>query len=150
MRDGREAGQDGAAVLLVEDDPDDVRIISQSLRSSPVPVRLTTAADGAQALDMLNRGVEAGDPAPDLILLDLNLPVMNGTEFLSRLRQHATLSAVPVCVFTTADDPVTIRRAYAAGANAVVTKADSLAGMSQVLNTIIEFWFRVAERYRAD
>ncbi|WP_306027903.1 MULTISPECIES: response regulator [unclassified Stappia] len=150
MQDDRASDQDGAAVLLVEDDPDDVRIITQSLGASAIPVRLTTAADGAQALSILNEAADSGLPAPDLILLDLNLPVMNGTEFLGKLRAHPTLSAVPVCVFTTADDPVTIRRAYAAGANAVVTKADSLAGMSQVLHTIIEFWFRVAERYRAE
>mgnify|MGYP001334168628 CR=1 FL=1 len=86
----------------------------------------------------------------DLILLDLNLPVMGGTEFLARLRAHALFSAIPVCVFTTADDPVTIRSAYAAGANAVVTKADSLAGMSEVLHTIVEFWFKVAERFPAN
>ncbi len=150
MQDEAEKAVDGAFVLLVEDDPDDVIIIRQSLKASSVPVHLEVASDGAEALDHLNRAVAAGSPAPDLILLDLNLPVMTGTEFLAKLRQHARLSAVPVCVFTTADDPVTIRRAYAAGANAVVTKADSLAGMSEVLHTIVEFWFRVAERYRGE
>lgn len=142
-----ESAVNEAMILLVEDDPDDVRLIEMALRSCSVPIRMTTAADGAEALAHLE---EAGDDLPDLVLLDLNLPVMSGTEFLSRLREHSALSALPVCVFTTADDPVTIRRAYAAGANAVVTKADSLAGMSQVLNTIVEFWFKVAERFPAN
>ncbi|WP_029059471.1 response regulator [Stappia stellulata] len=140
----------GAGILLVEDDPDDIRIIQKSLETSPVPVCITTAENGVDALAALDRVAAAGGPPPDLILLDLNLPVMGGTEFLARLRAHPLFSAIPVCVFTTADDPVTIRSAYAAGANAVVTKADSLAGMSEVLHTIVEFWFKVAERYPAD
>ncbi|MHC5655884.1 response regulator [Stappia sp.] len=134
-----------AFILLVEDDPDDVRLIEMALKASSVPVRINTVEDGADALAFLDA---QGDALPDLVLLDLNLPVMSGTEFLGKLRAHTNLSALPVCVFTTADDAVTIRRAYAAGANAVVTKADSLAGMSEVLNTIVEFWFKVAERYR--
>ncbi|MBB98135.1 MAG: response regulator [Rhodobacteraceae bacterium] len=143
-------GDHGASILLVEDDPDDIRIILKSLETSPVPVRITTVENGVDALAELDRLAAAGQSAPDLILLDLNLPVMGGTEFLARLRAHALFSAIPVCVFTTADDPVTIRSAYAAGANAVVTKADSLAGMSEVLHTIVEFWFKVAERFPAN
>ncbi|SDU36266.1 response regulator [Stappia sp. ES.058] len=145
-----DSGTRGAAILLVEDDPDDIRIIQKSLETSPVPVRITTAENGADALVALDGLAASGSPPPDLILLDLNLPVMGGTEFLARLRAHAQFSAIPVCVFTTADDPVTIRSAYAAGANAVVTKADSLTGMSEVLHTIVEFWFKVAERYPPD
>jgi CheY-like chemotaxis protein len=143
-------GSHGAGILLVEDDPDDIRIILKSLETSPVPVCITTVENGVDALAELDRLAAAGLSSPDLILLDLNLPVMGGTEFLARLRAHSLFSAIPVCVFTTADDPVTIRSAYAAGANAVVTKADSLAGMSEVLHTIVEFWFKVAERFPAD
>lgn len=135
-----------ASILLVEDDPDDIRLIHMALERAGVPLRILTVEDGTEALAALEA---AGEALPDLILLDLNLPIMSGTEFLARLRAHPAFSALPVCVFTTADDPVTIRRAYAAGANAVVTKADSLAGMSEVLGTIVEFWFKVAERYRA-
>jgi CheY-like chemotaxis protein len=142
-----ESAASEAAILLVEDDPDDVRLIEMALRDASIPIRITTVSDGAEALAHLEG---CDDALPDLVLLDLNLPVMSGAEFLSRLRAHGAYSALPVCVFTTADDPVTIRRAYAAGANAVVTKADSLAGMSEVLGTIVEFWFKVAERYRLD
>lgn len=147
---GTENAMSGAAILLVEDDPDDVRIIEKALESSTVPVTISTVENGVEALETLDKAALAGEPAPDLILLDLNLPIMSGTEFLTKLRAHPTLNAIPVCVFTTADDAITIRRAYAAGANAVVTKADSLVGMSTVLNTIVEFWFKVAERYSTD
>ncbi|WP_349358300.1 response regulator [Stappia sp.] len=146
MKGGEQDGQ-GAAILLVEDDPDDVRIIVKALETSPIPVAITTVDNGHAALGELERISAAGEAPPDLVLLDLNLPVLSGTEFLARLRKHAVFGAIPVCVFTTADDAVTIRRAYAAGANAVVTKADSLVGMSEALHTIVEFWFKVAERY---
>lgn len=102
-----ESAVNEAVILLVEDDPDDVRLIEMALRSCSVPIRLSTVADGTEALAHLE---EAGEDLPDLVLLDLNLPVMSGTEFLSRLRAHVAFSALPVCVFTTADDPVTIRR----------------------------------------
>lgn len=127
-----------------------MQIIAQALDASSVPVTVHVEADGAKALAYLEGLRASATTLPDLILLDLNLPMMSGTEFLAALRAHRSLHGVPVCVLTTADDEATIRRAYAAGANAVVTKADSLAGMSAILNTIVEFWFKVAERYSSD
>ena len=146
MKGGERDGQ-SAGILLVEDDPDDVRIIEKALASSPVPVTIRTVDNGLAALAELDRIASSGETPPDLVLLDLNLPVLGGTEFIKRLRSHSVFNAMPVCVFTTADDAVTIRRAYLAGANAVVTKADSFDGMSQALHTIVEFWFKVAEPF---
>ncbi len=87
---------------------------------------------------------------PDLIILDINMPVMDGTHFLSVLRNHPIFRSLPVVALTTATDVDTVRRAYDFGANAVINKVDSLDGMSQIVNTIVDFWFRIARRYYLD
>ena len=137
-----------AFVLLIEDDPDDIHVIKRVLDRAPIHVKLTTCAHGREALDLLDEKAGAdGEKMPDLILLDLNMPVMDGNMFLKALRQHPSCASLPVCVFTTSSDDEIVRRAYEDGANAVVNKVDSLDGMSQVINTIIDFWFRTAKRY---
>lgn len=139
-----------ARVLLVEDDPDDILVIRRSLRDSPIRLELKVCEDGREAFDYLEASAQDESAPPDLIILDLNMPVIDGTAFLHRLRAHDRLHSVPVCVLTTATDEETIRRAYEGGANAVVSKVDTLEGMSAILNTIVEFWFSTARRYYVD
>jgi two-component system response regulator len=137
-----------AYVLLVEDDPDDIHVIKRVLKRAPLSITVETCAHGREALDLLDMELEKDNrKIPDLILLDLNMPVMDGNAFLRAVREKTRLSAIPICVFTTSTDEDIIRRAYNDGANAVVSKVDSLDGMSQILNTIIDFWFRTANRY---
>lgn len=135
-------------ILLVEDDEDDRMIIGRALRGAPIMVRVDVATNGREALDYLEQCASQPDgKLPDMILLDINMPVMDGNEFLIAIRKHPIYSALPVCVFTTSSDDDVVRAAYDNGANAVVTKVDSLDGMTKVLNTIVEFWFRTAQRY---
>jgi two-component system response regulator len=75
---------------------------------------------------------------------------MNGTHFLKVLRAHPRFRTLPVVALTTSTDLETVRRAYEYGANAVVNKVDSLDGMSEIVSTIVDFWFRVARRYFLD
>lgn len=155
--DGQTRGGSGsetdadAHILLVEDDPDDVRVILRLLDQAPISFRVTVMEHGRKALDWLNTVGRIDDPrTPDLIILDINMPVMNGMVFLSELRRHPVFRSLPVVTLTTSTDVDTIRRAYDFGANAVVNKADSLDGMSQIVNTTVEFWFRIAHRYYID
>lgn len=149
--DGENSNEGGLAdafVLLVEDDPDDVHVIKRVLNQAPIQVQLEVVAHGREAIDFLEDSAQdSARKLPDLILLDLNMPVMDGNQFLRTIRNHASLSALPVCVFTTSTDEEVIKNAYEDGANVVVNKVDSLAGMSHVLNTIIDFWFKTAKRY---
>ncbi len=78
---------------------------------------------------------------PSLVLLDLNMPVMDGHEFIRRVRQHPVFHPIPIVVLTTSTDKTVLRKAYNEGANAVISKVDSLEGMSAIVNTIAEFWF---------
>lgn len=113
-------------------------------------VDLEVRPNGREALDYLAQFSSAADPGvPELVLLDLNMPVMNGHEFLAELRGGHPLSAVPVVVLTTSDDETVHRTAEAQGANAVITKVDSLEGMSEIVNTIVDYWFASAAADRA-
>ena len=137
-----------ARILLVENDPDDVNIIKRLIARAPISVHIDTCTNGREALDYLEECRQANrDGLPDLILLDLNMPVMDGNQFIRTIRRHSTFSALPICVFTTSTDEDVIKAAYNEGANAVVSKVDSLDGMSQILNAIVDFWFQTAKRY---
>lgn len=140
-----------ARVLIVEDDEDDVRLIRRLLRQAPLTLSIEAVENGRRALDYLENIGRMEDPRmPDLIILDINMPVMDGPHFLSVLRNHPIFRSLPVVALTTATDVDTVRRAYDFGANAVVNKVDSLDGMSQIVNTIVDFWFKIARRYYLD
>ncbi len=137
-----------ARVLLVEDDRDDAFVVERLLSRAPIRVKVEVCENGQAALDYLSGCLEKdGPPIPDLILLDLNMPVMDGYAFVQKLRSIPALCSLPVCVLTTSTDDALTRRAYDAGANAVVSKVDTLEGMSEILNTIVDFWFKTAQRY---
>ena len=115
-------------VLLVEDDPDDVHVIRRVLKRASIAVDLLNHSHGKEALRYLEACAQEkpgeGNRLPDLVLLDLNMPIMDGNQFLKAIRNHPKLTALPVCVFTTSTDKEVIRGAYEAGANAVVSKVD--------------------------
>ena len=137
-----------AHVLLVEDDPDDVMVIRKVLDRAPIEVDLSVVEHGRAALEILDRYDSIhGEGAPALVLLDLNMPVMDGHEFVRELRSHPVFYALPVVVLTTSSDPDVLARAYQEGANAVITKVDSLEGMSEIVNAISDFWFHTAKPY---
>jgi chemotaxis family two-component system response regulator Rcp1 len=135
------------AILLVEDNPADAEIARRALRDTGRPVELFVVRDGQEALDYLLRpGRPAGGTwrRPDLILLDLNMPRLNGLDVLRQIRAHAELRTVPVLVLTTSGRPEDVRQTYAAGANTYIEKPHDFARFVEVLQTIQHYWLDTA------
>lgn len=138
------------AILLVEDNPADVKITLRALRELATPVDLIVARDGEEALAYLLEH-ESGEAAasadwrpPDLILLDLNLPRMSGHEVLERLRATPGLQALPVVVLSTSRRHEDVARVYAAGANTYFEKPQAFEQFVALLRTICHYWLHGA------
>ena len=129
-------------VLLVEDNPGDVRLTQEALKESTFPVHLNVARDGVEALEYL-RNPDSG-PRPDLILLDLNLPRKNGREVLSEIKADPDLRRIPVLVMTTSRAEQDIQKAYALNANCYITKPMDLDDFLRTVRSIEDFWMRTA------
>ncbi len=131
-------------ILLVEDNPGDVRLTTEMLSQAKLLNRLTVATDGEQALAMLQR-VDAYEhqPLPDLILLDLNLPGIDGRELLERIKDDPGLSRIPVVVLTQSGADADVRRAYDAFASCYVRKPLDLDQFLGVMQSIGHFWLSV-------
>jgi CheY-like chemotaxis protein len=135
------------AILLVEDNPADVKITQRALRESAVPVELIVVRDGQEAVDYLLRQPPydaVGWRSPDLILLDLNLPGMNGREVLERVRANDALRHVPVVVLTTSRRQEDVQQMYASGANTYIEKPQDFTRFVEVLQTIQRYWLDTA------
>ena len=141
-------------VLLVEDNPADVRLTQEALRDAQFAGTVHVARDGADAIDYLRRSItDAGDEAtktefPDLVLLDLNLPRKDGREVLREIKSEQRLSLIPVVVLTTSDSPTDVTACYGLHANAYVTKPRDFDEFEQTVARIGEFWGGVAARPR--
>ena len=132
---GREAPE--PLVLLVEDDPGDVMMITEAFEESKQCGELYTVGDGEQALNFLHRaGNFTNAPRPGLILLDLSLPGRDGLEILAEVKADADLLTIPVVVLTASRSPKEIRRCYSLHANAYVTKPKDFDSMSEVIRQI--------------
>jgi two-component system, chemotaxis family, response regulator Rcp1 len=133
-----------AEVLLVEDNPGDVRLTQEALKDGRLLVNLTVAYDGVEALDILHRrGPHANKPRPDLILLDLNLPKKNGREVLEAIKADENLKPIPVIVMTTSKAEQDIHRAYNLNANCYVNKPVDLDEFLEVVRSIEDFWLTI-------
>jgi len=133
-----------AEVLLVEDDPADVELTRETLVDAKVMTSLHVVGDGLEALAFLNReGKYADAPRPDLILLDLNLPRMDGRALLAEIRADDRFRSIPVVVLTTSQAEEDIIKSYRLGANCYITKPVGLAEFARVVNAIEDFWFTV-------
>ncbi|RAI25170.1 hypothetical protein CH339_19365 [Rhodobium orientis] len=136
-----------ATVLLVCDDQQDIAIVRKALSEAPLRLCVKVCANGPGAQDVLRRCLDdQARTLPDLILLDLQRADAGAFEFLKQVKDAPDLRAIPVCTLTNGDDDLG-REAYAAGANAVVSKVGTLEAMGQILNAIVEFWFKTAKRY---
>jgi CheY-like chemotaxis protein len=136
------------AILLVEDNPADIKITQRALRESAMPVQLIVARDGQEAIDYLQQtGSQASREEwrrPDLIVLDLNLPRLSGQEVLRRVRSMAAFRTVPVIVLTTSKREEDIQDVYAAGANTYFEKPADFDRFIEVLRTIKRYWLDMA------
>ncbi len=128
-------------VLLVEDSPGDVRLTREAFRASNRTINLHVAADGVEAIAFLKRqGPNVNAPRPDLILLDLNLPRMDGREVLALIKSDAHLKTIPTVILTTSDAEADIVKSYELQANCYLSKPVQLSDFESVVNSIGDFW----------
>ena len=133
-----------AEILLVEDNPADVELTQYMMKQGKIFVNLHVAADGFEALAFLRReGQYADVPRPDLILLDLNLPGMDGREVLAEMKSDPNLKAIPVVVLTTSQSEEDVLKSYNLGANCFITKPVGMDQFAKVVNSIEDFWFTI-------
>jgi CheY-like chemotaxis protein len=136
----------GAKILLVEDDPGDRELIGRALQEVGLQVDLGFAADGQEALDLLLRGRcedSASPRRPNLILLDLNMPRVNGYQVLAELRKYADLDRIPVVVLTTSRQQQDIARSYDLGANSFVSKPAEISLFNSTVRELGHYWFEL-------
>jgi chemotaxis family two-component system response regulator Rcp1 len=143
VTNGQTAGRP-IEILLVEDNPGDVRLTIESLKESKVRNNLSLAQDGVEAMEFLRRqGRYAGAVRPDLILLDLNLPRMDGREVLAQIKADANLKTIPVVVLTTSRAEQDVLRSYELQANCYISKPVDLEQFITVVKSIEDFWFTI-------
>ncbi len=128
-------------VLLIEDSPGDVRLIQETFRVANPSAHLHVASDGVEAMAFLRReGAHANAPRPDIILLDLNLPKMDGREVLAHIKSDSALRTIPTVVLTTSEAETDIARSYELQANCYLTKPVQLEVFESVVRSINDFW----------
>jgi CheY-like chemotaxis protein len=133
-------------ILLVEDNPGDVRLTKEALKEGKVLNKLHTVEDGMEALAFLNQeGKYADVPRPELILLDLNLPKKDGRDVLAEIKSNGDLKRIPVVVLTTSRSEEDILKSYDLNANCYITKPVDLDQFISVVRSINEFWLSIVK-----
>jgi two-component system, chemotaxis family, response regulator Rcp1 len=128
-------------VLLVEDSPGDVRLTREAFRVANSSIRLHVATDGVEAMAFLRReGANADAPRPDFILLDLNLPRMDGREVLAHIKEDAVLKLIPTVILTTSDAEADIVHSYQLQANCYLNKPVQLDAFEALVRSINQYW----------
>jgi chemotaxis family two-component system response regulator Rcp1 len=128
-------------VLLVEDSPGDVRLTQEAFRNANSLVTLRVAADGIEAIAFLKReGVHADAPRPDLILLDLNLPKMDGREVLAYIKGDVSLRTIPTVILTMSEAEGDVVKSYELQANCYLTKPVQLEAFEGLVRNVSDFW----------
>lgn len=133
-------------ILLVEDNPGDVRLTIEALKETKVHNTLHVVEDGVQAMAFLNReGEYENAPKPDLILLDLNLPRKDGRDVLAEIKNDKYLKQIPVVVLTTSEAEKDILTTYDLHANCYITKPVDLAQFMKVVQSVEDFWLTIVK-----
>ena len=128
-------------LLLVEDSPGDVRLTQEAFRGASGSVRLHVVDDGIQAMAfLLQQGPHPEAPRPDLILLDLNMPRMDGREVLARINEIDSLRSIPIVILTTSEAASDIARSYELKANSYLCKPVDLEDFESLVKSIHDFW----------
>ena len=143
MSDRRGSG-DPVDILLVEDNPGDVRLTREAFKQGRISNTIHVVTDGVEALDFLyQRGEHANAPHPDVVLLDLNLPRKNGDEVLEEIRDEPNLSRIPVIILTSSGAEEDVAKSYNRYANAYLTKPVDPEEFVEIVQTFEAFWLSV-------
>jgi chemotaxis family two-component system response regulator Rcp1 len=138
-------------VLLVEDNPGDVRLTKEALKEGKVQINLSIVTNGLEAMAFLRKeGEYKNAPKPDLILLDLNLPIKDGREVLEEIKNDDDLKYIPVVVLTTSEAEQDIFRTYELHVNCYITKPVDYEQFITVVRSIEEFWFTIVKLPRRE
>ena len=133
-------------IMIIEDNEGDVRLAREALRESKIRNTIHHVPDGVEAMEFLHRqGKYVRAPRPDLILLDLNLPRMDGREVLSAIKNDADLRHIPVVILTVSNDEIDIFKSYNLHANCYITKPIDLDQFIHVVKSIEDFWLTVVK-----
>ncbi len=133
-------------ILLVEDNPGDVRLTQEALKESKVHNNMFVVEDGVEAMEFLRqKGKYANTPRPDLILLDLNLPRKSGREVLQEVKTNDSLKQIPVVVLTVSKSEEDILKAYNLHANCYITKPIDFDQFMKITKSIEEFWLTIVK-----
>jgi len=128
-------------ILMVDDDEDDRFLTQTALEESEVECKLIFAKDGTEVLDMLLNGPsDSLGEIPNIILLDLNMPLKNGWQVLQELKSNKSLRHIPVVIFTTSSSSDHVVKSYAMGANSYITKPSTFNGLQRVMSSITRYW----------
>lgn len=133
-------------ILMVEDNPSDVRLTVEAFKDAKVFNNMSVAKDGEEAMAFLRKEGKFSDaPRPDLILLDLNLPKKNGREVLEEIKNDSSLKRIPVVILTTSEDEKDILRAYDLHVNAYIKKPVDLDQFIKIVEAVEDFWLSVVK-----
>jgi CheY-like chemotaxis protein len=135
-------------ILIVDDDPEDCLIMRTAFEESSLEHDLTCFADGQQLMDYLHRCCrDASTPYPDLILLDLNMPVKDGRAVLYEIKSDSDLKGIPIVVLTDSEDPLDAIQCYELGASLFYTKFQWLEMLGEIIKDSGEYWFDFAAKF---
>ena len=131
-------------ILLIEDNPGDVRLTIEALKESKIMNNMHVADDGIEALSFLKKeGIYKDKPRPDLIILDLNLPKKDGREVLGEIKSDDSLKQIPIVILTTSEAEEDIIKSYELHANCYITKPVNMEQFIKVVKSVGDFWFSI-------
>ena len=131
-------------ILLIEDNPGDVRLTIEALKESKIINNLDVVEDGIEALSFLKKeGIYKDKPRPDLIILDLNLPKKDGREVLGEIKSEDSLKQIPIVILTTSEAEEDIIKSYELHANCYITKPVNMEQFIKVVKSVSDFWFSI-------
>lgn len=134
-------------ILLIDDNPDHIKIIIWALEQSEVKNKVSVIEDGKKAiavLDSLDTTHTVLRRKPDIIFLDMNLPPMNGIDLLQHIKNHPVLKSIPVIMLSSSDRVEDVKKAYEYGANTYISKSKIFDEVAQAVNTVCVYWANVA------
>ena len=133
-------------ILLIEDNPADIRMAEEAFKECSSKISLSYVLNGFEAIDFLTKsGQYENEADPDLIILDLNLPKINGFEVLARVKQEEGLKQIPILIFTTSESEEDIKKCYELGANSFISKPITLDTYVQTIKLIERYWLNLVK-----